>query len=199
MTTRFLFIAMAVFFIVVSWSVADRTVWYAEVTPLILVYGILAATVNRFRFSLLSYLCMFIPLGWHAVGAHYTFSLVPMEWLMEPLGLSRNPYDRIGHFMVGLFVVPVMEFLLRRQLSGRIVAALFGIFAVGTVAAVYEIIEWVYAVTEGGNAGVSFLGAQGDVWDAQKDMLADLLGALAGAVIGWWGLPPDGGNKKAAE
>jgi putative membrane protein len=54
----------------------------------------------------------------------------------------------------------------------------FGVFTIGTVAAVYEIIEWIYAATEGGSAGAAFLGSQGDIWDAQKDMLADISGAL---------------------
>ena len=52
-----------------------------------------------------------------------------------------------------------------------------------SVAASYEIIEWLYAVIEGGNAGVEFLGSQGDIWDAQKDMLADTMGALTALVI----------------
>ena len=186
MAAPVIFSAYALLFVLLGWQVADRTVWYAEVTPLVAVYVVLLLTMKRFRFSTLSYLCIFFPLLWHTIGAHYTFSLVPMEWLMEWLGLERNPYDRIGHFLVGLFVVPVTEYLLAKKLAVRAVAILFGVFAVGTVAAIYEIIEWVYAATEGGESGISFLGAQGDVWDAQKDMLADLLGTLPAALISWY-------------
>ncbi|WP_430462708.1 DUF2238 domain-containing protein [Thalassolituus sp. LLYu03] len=177
--------AFALFFIAVSWQVADRTVWYAEVTPLVVIYLGLLSTLRWFEFSPVAYACMLLPLAWHTVGAHFTFSLVPMQWLMEPLGLTRNPYDRIGHFMVGFFAWPVMEFLLRRSLAGPVLAALFAVFAIGSVAAGYEIIEWLYADIEGGNAGVSFLGAQGDVWDAQKDMLADISGALLTALLAY--------------
>jgi putative membrane protein len=60
----------------------------------------------------------------------------------------------------------------------RLLAYLFAIFSIATVAALYEIVEWLYAVAEGGDAGAAFLGSQGDVWDAQKDMLADTLGAV---------------------
>ena len=71
------------------------------------------------------------------------------------------------------------ELLVRRRLVTRsYVAVLFGVFCIGTVAALYEVIEWLYAAVEGGSAGAAFLGSQGDVWDAQKDMLADILGAL---------------------
>jgi len=186
MAIRTVFILYALAFIALGWQVADRAVWYAEVTPLILVYAVLLATIGWFRFSFLSYLCMFIPLLWHTIGAHYTFALVPFDWLMDLFGLERNPYDRIGHFMVGFFVLPISEFLQRKQLAGRAVAILFGIFAIGTVAAVYEIIEWAYAVLEGGESGISFLGAQGDIWDAQEDMLSDLCGAVLTAVVAWW-------------
>lgn len=167
----------ALLFLALGWQVADRTVWYAEVTPLLATYALLLLTAKAFRFSNLSYLCFFVPLLWHAIGAHYTFSLVPMDWLTGPLGLDRNPYDRIGHFLVGLFAVPIVELLLRRRLCSPWLAALFAFFAISTVAALYEVIEWAYAALEGGDAGISFLGAQGDPWDAQKDMLADMLGA----------------------
>ena len=60
---------------------------------------------------------------------------------------------------------------------------MFGICAIGTVAALYEIIEWIYAVTEGGSAGAAFLGSQGDIWDAQEDMLADILGAVSASAL----------------
>ena len=191
MIVTLLLSAWAAFFIALGWSVADRTVWYAEVTPLLLVFALLVFTRSRFEFSRLSYLCMLLPLSWHTIGAHFTFSEVPMQWLMTPLDLERNPYDRIGHFMVGCFAVPVMEFLLRKALCTRLIAALFALFAIGSVAAGYEIIEWLYAELEGGEAGISFLGAQGDVWDAQKDMLADILGALLFAVVGWFRVTVD--------
>ncbi|MAK90768.1 MAG: hypothetical protein CMI13_05985 [Oleibacter sp.] len=178
---QLLFAAYALFFVVMGWQVADRAVWYAEVTPLLLVYFALLATQKWFRFSLLSYAAVFLPLAWHTVGAHYTFALVPFSGVMDLLGLERNPYDRIGHFMVGFFVLPISEFVIRRQLAGKALAVMFAVFAIGTVAAVYEIIEWIYAVADGGESGISFLGAQGDIWDAQKDMLADLLGALCAA------------------
>jgi putative membrane protein len=47
----------------------------------------------------------------------------------------------------------------------------------------YELIEWGYAASVGGSAGASFLGTQGDEWDAQKDMAMASLGALISMCI----------------
>jgi len=132
----------------------DRAVWWAEVTPIFIVYGALLVTARWFRFSNLAYALMS---GWmllHLVGAHYTFANVPFEWgnrLLSPLlGESRNHFDRVAHFIIGLYSYPMAEWLLRRRL---------------------------------GNAGIEFLGSQGDIWDAQKDMLADTLGALTALLL----------------
>ena len=72
----------------------DRAVWWAEVTPIFIVYGALLVSARWFRFSNLAYALMS---GWmllHLVGAHYTFANVPFEWgnrLLSPLlGESRT-------------------------------------------------------------------------------------------------------------
>jgi putative membrane protein len=42
----------------------------------------------------------------------------------------------------------------------------------------FELIEWFVAEVFGGDLGVAYLGTQGDVWDAHKDMALASLGAL---------------------
>lgn len=161
---------------------ADRAVWWAEVTPIFTIYGLLLLSWPRFRFSPLAYLLMSLWMLMHLAGAHYTFANVPFDWgnrLLAPLlGEGRNHYDRLGHYVIGFYSFAVAEWLLRRRLCALPLACCCALFAIMSVAAAYEIIEWLYAVIEGGNAGIEFLGSQGDVWDAQKDMLADTLGAL---------------------
>jgi putative membrane protein len=49
--------------------------------------------------------------------------------------------------------------------------------------ALYEIIEWVIARNTAPLAGIAFLGAQGDLWDAQKDMTMAGIGALLAMII----------------
>ena len=104
----------------------DRAVWWAEVTPIFIVYGALLVSARWFRFSNLAYALMS---GWmllHLVGAHYTFANVPFEWgnrLLSPLlGESRNHFDRVAHFIIGLYSYPMAEWLLRHRLCGMGVA-----------------------------------------------------------------------------
>lgn len=183
--------ALAMLFVAVAvWSgisPADRAVWWAEVIPVFIVFAALVLTYSLFRFSNTAYLLMSLWLLMHTVGAHYTFANVPFEWgnrLLTPLlGPDRNHYDRLAHYIIGFYSFPMAEWLLRRRLCGLKLALFFSLFFIMSVAAAYEIIEWLYAVIEGGNAGIEFLGSQGDIWDAQKDMLADTLGALTALVI----------------
>lgn len=174
-----------VFFGLLAINPASRAVWLAEVIPVVFVFVLLVVTYPWFRFSNVSYGLMAVWLFWHTIGGHYTFANVPFQWITDLLGAERNHFDRIGHFSVGFYAYPMAELFIRRKLAGPIVTTLFSLFFIMSVAAGYEIIEWWYAVAEGGEAGIEFLGSQGDVWDAQKDMLADTLGAVTVLVLFW--------------
>lgn len=176
----------AVFVVMFAWLAidpADRRVWIAEVVPVVIVFVGLAVTFPRFRFSNTSYALMAFWLFWHTIGGHYTFANVPFEWLDGAFGDERNHFDRIGHFSVGFYAFPMTEWLLRKRHCGPTLAFFFSLFFIMAVAAGYEIIEWQFAVLEGGNAGHEFLGSQGDIWDAQKDMMLDTLGAISALLL----------------
>jgi putative membrane protein len=170
-------------FIILGIDPADRKVWVAEVIPIVTVFVLLVVTFRRFRFSNYSYTMMSLWMFWHTVGAHYTFANVPFDFVTDLFGFERNHFDRIGHFIVGFYAFAVAELAIRRGWAKPFWAILSGIFLIGMVAAAYEIVEWIFAVVDGGDAGIEFLGAQGDVWDAQKDMLADILGAIFASVL----------------
>ncbi|SKA63126.1 DUF2238 domain-containing protein [Desulfobaculum bizertense] len=155
-----------------------RDVWWAENIPIMAVFLLLVLTYRSFRFSSLAYAFMAFWLFWHTIGGHYTFANVPFDAFTDFFGFERNHFDRIGHFSVGFYAFPIAELLLRKRWCGPVLACFFALFSIMSIAAGYEIIEWIYAVSDGGEAGVEFLGAQGDIWDAQKDMLADTLGAV---------------------
>ena len=167
----------------------SRVVWIAEVIPVVIVFVLLVITFPWFRFSNTAYSLMAFWLFWHTIGGHYTFANVPFGWVSELLGSERNHFDRIGHFSVGFYAFPMMEWLLRRGYCGLVTASFFALFFIMSIAAGYEIIEWWYAAAEGGEAGIEFLGSQGDIWDAQRDMLADTLGAVSSIVLYWFVRP----------
>ena len=159
-------------------------VWMTEIFWVAGLLAVLLSTRRLYRFSLAAYACFFVWMMLQTIGAHYTFELVPMDWLKEPLGLVRNPYDRIAHFTVGWFAFPFAELFLRKGWVKSVVfAAFFAVMTVVAMAGLWELVEWQYAVIDGGDAGAAFLGSQGDVWDAQKDILCDTLGALCAAVV----------------
>lgn len=177
--------AFAVFFVLLGLAPASREVWWAEVIPILVVSLALVATARRFRFSNLAYALMAVWLILHTIGGHYTFANVPFGFVTGLFGFSRNHFDRLAHFTVGFYAFPLVEYLWRRRLAHPAVIAVFGLTMIMAVACAYEIIEWWYAAAEGGQAGIEFLGSQGDVWDAQKDMLADTLGAVVAVALFW--------------
>ncbi len=183
-------LTLALFFVALSiWSMiepASRAVWVAEVIPVFFVFLLLVVTYPKFRFSNTAYGLM---AGWlilHTIGAHYTFAEVPFDWFNRLIGSERNQFDRVAHYIIGFYAYPMAEFLYRKGYSGKHLASLFGLFFIMSIAAAYEIIEWLYADIEGGEAGIEFLGSQGDIWDAQKDMLADTLGAITSLLLFQW-------------
>ena len=179
MLSRILLGLYAVLFAVTAIAPFDRTVWYAEITPMILIVGALVLTRRWYVFSNLAYVMMTFLVVLHTIGAYYTFERVPFGWVTELFDFERNHYDRIGHFTVGFYAFAVAEVLAVKSLvRTRVLLAAVPIMAILAVAVLYEIFEWLYAIWADPQAGLAVLGSQGDIWDAQKDMLADGLGAV---------------------
>ena len=162
----------------------DRGVWIAENAPIFFIVVFLTVTYRRFRFSNLAYLLMSVLLFLHTIGGHYSFERVPFDYVTNFIGAQRNHFDRVAHFTVGFYAFAIAEFIERKQLSrSRWLTGLFAVFAIGTLALGYEVFEWRYAIHADPAAGIAVLGSQGDPWDAQKDMLADTLGAICATVL----------------
>jgi putative membrane protein len=163
----------------------DRLTWWLEVTPVLLVVPLLLATARRFPLTrLLTWL-----IAVHAVilmvGGHYTYALVPAgAWVSELLGLARNHYDRLGHFVQGFVpAIAAREVLLRRtplRVGGWLFLLVTSVCL--SVSALYEFVEW-WAALAGGEEASAFLGTQGDVWDTQWDMFLCLCGALVAQLV----------------
>ncbi len=167
----------------------DRMVWLAEVMPVLIALPILAVTARRFPLTLLCHGLMAFFALILIVGGAYTYAHVPVgDWLQEVFELARNPWDRIGHFFQGVTpAILARELLLRTSplQRGKWLFALVSLSCLG-ISATYELIEWAAAVFWG-DGSVEFLGTQGDIWDAQWDMLLALVGAIvAQLALGRW-------------
>ncbi|CUA93669.1 DUF2238 domain-containing protein [Thiomonas bhubaneswarensis] len=163
----------------------DRGTWLLEVLPVIIALPVMALTWRPFPLTPLLYGLIAAHALVLIVGGTYTYARVPLgDWVQQALHLSRNPYDKLGHFMQGL--VPALvarEILLRtRQVAGRRMAAFLSVCVALAISAVYELIEWWTALALGGGA-TDFLGTQGDPWDTQSDMFMALIGATLGVMV----------------
>jgi putative membrane protein len=187
MTRRFPLLLLAAYlalFVSLAVRPYDRTVWVAENLPIVLIVAGLVLSRRWYAFSNSAYLMMAFLIFLHTIGGHYTFERVPFDWFTDFFGFSRNHYDRMAHFTVGFYAYPLAELLLRKKLvTSRFVLFFFPVCFILAVAGAYEIFEWLYAVSADPSAGSAVLGSQGDVWDAQKDMLADSLGALCAIAL----------------
>jgi len=183
--TWLLFIAFLVIFTILAFNVKYRADWKLE-NYLTLPFVILLLIASKwFKFSKISYSLIFTYMFLHIVGSHYTYSEVPFGfWLQNFYNLDRNHYDRLVHFVFGLLLAyPVREVFVRVG-NYKGIWALFSpiIFVLG-LSCVYELIEWGAAVFVGGDLGIAYLGTQGDIWDAQKDMFLAGIGSIIAMLV----------------
>jgi putative membrane protein len=159
---------------------AGRTSWALEVGPGILGVAVLIGVYPRFPMSQFVYGCVFAHLLILVYGGYYTYALTPLgNWARDAFHLSRNHYDRVGHLALGIFpCFTIREVLLRRTPLVRGGWLTFLVLSVVlAIAAFWELLEWWVTLIAAADVGQAFLGSQGDVWDAQWDMLLALVGA----------------------
>jgi putative membrane protein len=173
---------------ILLWSAVrphDYFTWFLEVAPVLIAVPVLVATRGRFRFTALAYLLMWLHAVVLIVGGHYTYAEVPPgHWVRDAFDLSRNHYDRVGHFMQGFGpAIVAREVLVRRSPLEPGKWLFFLVTSVClAISAGYELVEFAVAVGTG-EAAEAFLGTQGDVWDTQIDMLLALVGAVAAQLL----------------
>jgi putative membrane protein len=167
------------FLAVMAVNPSDTSNWLlVNVLPVGFV-AILAATYRRVRLSSASYTMMALFLTLHTIGAHYTYAQVPFGgWLAELLGGGRNDYDRMVHFAFGLLATyPLLELFARTMTGLAVPCALAGLTQAG-LSGLWEVLESAVAQALHPELGAVYLGSQGDLWDAQHDMAAALIGSL---------------------
>lgn len=189
-----LLLTLAVLTLALGWAPLDRFTWTIEQLLVIIAVLGVALVQRRLRLSASASLQLFGFLVLHQIGAHYTYSRVPYDdaWqaltgyrLTEVLDLQRNHYDRLVHLAYGLLLArPIREVVqgltgLRGWRSAYVALEFILASSAG-----YELMEWLGADLLAGDAAEAFVGAQGDPWDAQKDMALAFVGALLSLVCG---------------
>jgi putative membrane protein len=183
-----LVVAFAILWLLLAIAPRYRADWAIENALTMLCVGALVVSYRRIPLSRTSYTCIALFLSIHSLGAHYTYSEVPYDaWfkavtgcgLGELIGWRRNNFDRMVHFLYGLLLVyPIREVVVHATGLRGFWGYFLPMDLTMSSSATYELIEWGAAVVFGGDLGVAYVGAQGDPWDAQKDMSLAALGAL---------------------
>lgn len=176
--------------IVLAISPVNRHDWLLENLLAFLAVALLVASYRTFRFSDTSYVLITGFMGLHAIGAHYTYEQVPLGfWLKDVFDLDRNHFDRLVHFACGLLLAyPIRELFVRTAHVRRgYWAYVIPVVILLAFSGLFEMIEsWVAQIVSP-ELGDAYLGTQGDIWDAQKDMTAAFIGAiLAMALAALW-------------
>jgi putative membrane protein len=164
----------------------DRATWFAENLTVWIIVGVMTILWWRgIRFSNAAYVFASVLIFLHTIGGHFTFERVPFDWFTNLFGFERNHYDRIAHFSVGFYAFAIAEWLsVKRLVANRFLLFTYPVFVIATIAMTYELVEWWYAAgATTAEAAANYLGSQGDIWDAQKDMLADTLGAIVATIL----------------
>lgn len=192
--TRYHGFLLIVFAAVWTWAAIEPRYphdWLLENYLVFIFVPLILLTGRYFRLSRLSYTLVTAFMTLHVVGSHYTYAEVPFGYTLQAwFGAERNMYDRLVHFCFGLLLAyPMREVFLRVAQTRGVWGYWFPVELALAFSAVYEIVEWGVAQQVAPAAGLAFLGAQGDVWDAQKDMLLAAVGATvtmcAVALVHW--------------
>lgn len=184
---KILLALLAIICVATIWNPpAGRVSWLLEVGPGLLGVAVLIATYRRFRMSSFVYVCVFLHMLILIYGGVYTYANTPLgNWARDAFDMTRNHYDRVGHFALGFFPAFYTREILLRTSPLRRGKWLFFIVCsiVLAVGAFWELLEWWTTLIVASDVGAAFLGSQGDVWDAQWDMFLALVAAIIAQAV----------------
>ena len=186
----------AVLFAALAIRPFDRHDWALENVLVVAAVLVVAWTWAKARLSTISYTLIFVFLCLHEVGSHYTYAEVPYDLWWKALtgstfnslvGWERNNFDRVIHFGYGLLLaLPLRELVVPKAGVRGFWSYFLPLDIMVSTSALYELIEWGAAEAFGGELGAAYLGTQGDVWDAHKDMALASSGALIAILFAVW-------------
>jgi putative membrane protein len=180
-------------FVALGISPIDRSNWLLENILVVFFAVIIIWSYRKFPLSRVSYTLIFLFMVLHEIGSHYSYSKVPYDAffinyfnfsLNELMGWERNHFDRLVHFTFGLLIAyPVKELYSRIANAEGFWGYFFPLELTMASSMIYELVEWGAAIVFGGDLGMAFLGTQGDIWDAHKDMALASVGALIAMLV----------------
>lgn len=193
---RYLLALMVIFtleWLVLAYAPLDREAWLLENVLAVALMVLIIGTYSTFPLSRISYTLIFLFMALHEIGAHYTYAKVPYDawWLSvfgsslnETLGFERNHFDRLVHFLYGLLLAyPIREVFIRIAGVRGFWAYFLPLDLTMSTSMIFELFEWGAAEVFGGQLAMDYLGTQGDIWDAHKDMALASLGALVAMLV----------------
>ncbi len=193
---KFLIILSVLFlieFIFLAIEPYDRKDWALENVLVIIAAIVIIASYKHLLLSRVSYFMIFVFLLIHEIGSHYTYANVPYDlWFKslfgvtfnEIVGWERNNFDRVVHFLYGLLLAyPIREIYFRIADAKGFWCYFLPLNLTMSTSLLFELFEWAAAEIFGGDLGVAYLGTQGDIWDAHKDMALAGAGALITMLI----------------
>ena len=158
--------------------------WLLENVLVFLIFPFIVWMDKRHNYSLLSIILLLLFASLHSLGSHYTYAeMEHFDVISQFFGFERNHFDRLVHFMFGLLLFKILFEMSTISISTSKTALLFTFTMVISISTLYEVVEWLAVAILHPELGMAFLGTQGDVWDAQKDTLMAIGGALINIVL----------------
>ena len=191
MFKKSLIVIFVLLWIVLAIEPKDFGIWALENVLVVTVFPLVLWLDRRYNFNNLTYLSLTAFVILHLFGAHMTYNdMTYFIWYSDWFGFERNYYDQFIHFLFGLMVfVPFFEVFFHQGISRRLSYLLAFLFITG-IGAGYEILEWLSMEVfcpEPQEVCLEKL-TQGDVWDAQKDMLFAVIGSVFALIMhNLWG------------
>ena len=153
--------------------------WLLENVLVFLVFPFIVWMDKKHNYSVLSIILLLIFASLHSLGSHYTYSeMAHFDVITQFFGFERNHFDRLVHFFFGLLTFRIMFEMISPSIKSVNTSLLFTFTMILSISTLYEVIEWLAASILHPELGMAFLGIQGDEWDAQKDTIAAIIGAL---------------------
>ena len=153
--------------------------WLLENVLVFFIFPFIVWMDKKHNYSLISIILLLIFASLHSLGTHYTYAeMEHFDGITQFFGFERNHFDRLVHFLFGLLLFRILFEMITPGISSIKTALLFTFTMIISISTLYEMLEWLAAITFHPELGIAFLGTQGDVWDAQQDTLAAMIGAL---------------------